>query len=786
MKNDFDEYRRRKAQTREPAEKLKRDLSDLLEKINEDYDDGLYRGPEFLEGLLRSATKHEYTLSREEWVQACKLYAESQVLPSYIKRFLISLAESFTPKAILDLEARGSFIYELVDKIRPSKASAICSEPYQLTILEALYGNSVQWKHRNLANDTLGIDSLDMSFDLIIEIERFFASSWNSDSYFTDRYLNNLGETLAHVSKTRKLSDLGRIICLTKPHILSTSFSDHLAANDLYVDAAFDVLPGAWRPEWNEGAILLCISREKRETLFVAQIPEDSGNQEIVLTNYKSMSPARSAWGQGLLYPREKFVSIAAMVNEHEVQRLAKIQGFPVELLANLADEIITNKVGQLKYSPNSIYLPLDPQRPVLTTIDGTLEDDEIAVQVRLRQDKISATYLASFLNSPIGFKWKLAMSDGRTRAMISARTVPFMLTPVPDLVIQTDILRVEGTIADTAGQLETLRRKLWQQPQSWRTAEKTIRLFRQNDDFEIWLDGLPHPLAATLWDYRAKIEPTEKLSCLFLFFEAMAQFLTTVLVSSLLTDEETRENFLSAYMTDEGRESSTTAKPFRTPSFGNWIYLFVRLAKFTRRMTSDDGKRSLAMKLFGTPEREFLELITSSELAAILEAANGLRIKWKAHHGYISKQQSCNALAELESNLYKFRQMSVCKFDTVTLISPEIAEFKQSRFSYVAKRLMGPNSTFRKCEIASDIPLDIECLYLAHEGQFSPVAMAPFIRFLKFSEQDEPACYFFSRAESADKNRWLSYSTHAQSEIIRSESEAPVSPAICLLYPSD
>lgn len=64
-------------------------------------------------------------------------------------------------------------------------------------------------------------------------------------------------------------------------------------------------------------------------------------------------------------------------------------------------------------------------------------------------------------------------------------------------------------------------------------TVRKAVAGLNQREGFESWLETLPFPLASILWRYEAAGNAEQKIEHLFHAFEAVAQFLGTLIASA-------------------------------------------------------------------------------------------------------------------------------------------------------------------------------------------------------------------------------------------------------------
>jgi hypothetical protein len=89
------------------------------------------------------------------------------------------------------------------------------------------------------------------------------------------------------------------------------------------------------------------------------------------------------------------------------------------------------------------------------------------------------------------------------------------------------------------------------------------------------WADTLPFPLASILWHFEAEPDEAIKVDYLLKFFEALAQFAATVLLSACISDSELFDaNRFGWFGVAEHRPIG-----LQRASFGAWVELTKRLA---------------------------------------------------------------------------------------------------------------------------------------------------------------------------------------------------------------
>lgn len=275
------------------------------------------------------------------------------------------------------------------------------------------------------------------------------------------------------------------------------------------------------------------------------------------------------------------------------------------------------------------------------------------------------------------------------------------------------------------------------------------------------WAEGLPFPLASILWLYDAQPDDRSKRDHLFNFFEALAEFRATVLLSGLLTD---RDLFDAGKPTWFGRGAGLLK--LESGSFGLWVELSERMSETVRHLQSDPESVERSYGLFAAQDRDLIDAIVSSELTRILRAARDRR-NAVAHGGISGRQALGEELHNLGALLTRTQNLLATAFETWTLLRPGPATYADGVFDLTATLLTGTNPAFRKAHIQVGEPLDARRLHLLNGGSRHALQLVPLIQVMPAPKIDEDTCYFYNRMEPDGAVRWVSYHSVAEPELI-------------------
>jgi hypothetical protein len=275
------------------------------------------------------------------------------------------------------------------------------------------------------------------------------------------------------------------------------------------------------------------------------------------------------------------------------------------------------------------------------------------------------------------------------------------------------------------------------------------------------WADTLPFPLASILWHYEGEPDEGVKVDYLLKFFEALAQFVATVLLSACRTDSGLFGANLPAWFGwGEHRPLN-----LQRPGFGVWMELAERVAGTLRAVLEAQGGEKRTCELFSAQDLELVEALTDVELATIFRHAWERRNSWAGHGGVAGQHVQRERLRDLDDLLDRARAVLGWSFETWTLLKPGPMTLSRKIFDLTATILKGPNSAFRRQQMKLTEPLDTARLYLLDEGNDRALELLPFIR-VTAGTAGQDACYFYNRVDGAEV-RWVSYHFHAQPELL-------------------
>jgi RNA-directed DNA polymerase len=291
------------------------------------------------------------------------------------------------------------------------------------------------------------------------------------------------------------------------------------------------------------------------------------------------------------------------------------------------------------------------------------------------------------------------------------------------------------------------------QAPRSTSTTDSSQRFV-----FKYWLDDVPFPLASILWRYNANDNPKEKYEHLLHFFEALAQFMATILLSGFYEHEEVMSK-LRTLLEKPGLDLERS-------SFGTWRAIFDNLSAHMRKMLKNDKGRKACYQLFRTKKMTVLNMLCATELVHVFTETNKLRNKWTGHGGTVSQAAAHSRLLELEKHLQKITNAFAEIWTDFQLISPVNSSYHAGYHDFRVNLLMGSRTPFSKEQHRFEHPLDRARLYFSDPDEQQALELLPFVKILPSPATEPNGCYFYNRQESQGRIRFVSYHFEAEAEI--------------------
>jgi len=513
---------------------------------------------------------------------------------------------------------------------------------------------------------------------------------------------------------------------------------------------------------------LVVIRRGPQTPVFIAELSNQEVVNKEILKNYLSKRQGRVRQLGEIVEVRE-FESFQALTKKKEIDLIERRSGYPRVSISDIALSARTIKSEQsdtVDHKDGSVYIPrVGTSNVVQHPFDMTIKPHNY-LQVVLDSSRANPSFVANFMNSEVGRTMRSFAMVGTTIHNMTIQSLKKCFVFLPDIHTQQSIVGLEGRLSETGLQVTELRLRLWSRPRSFEEVHRDLKLLIKEDRLENWIDVLPFPISSILWRYYATSDDSRKVEHLFHFFEALAEFLCMIVLSSLVQDRE--------FYRQQSKVWTQNPEKFKDwylrASFGSWQTLLSKLAKATRELLDDKKTYDICRGLLGNPSESFLSMITGKGIGKVLSEVVSLRNKWKGHGGITSTTETQDRVQILEQSLNEVRKYISDSFDDVLVMAPISATFNEGVYTYLVRALVGARTPFSEVEIETLIPLDSKRLFLSHSKQAKPIVLLPFIRF----EGKSDAVYFYQSVESRTV-RWVSYHFETAPELTLQAEESLV-----------
>lgn len=283
-----------------------------------------------------------------------------------------------------------------------------------------------------------------------------------------------------------------------------------------------------------------------------------------------------------------------------------------------------------------------------------------------------------------------------------------------------------------------------------------------QTTKFEDWIETLPYPLASILWLYFSSNKTEERVNHLLHFFEALTQFLATLLLSIFAQNESELEEELKPLSETFSKQNYNWGRPV----WGLWKLLFERLASTTRKRLKNGTTRSI----FEGVNKEFISKISITTVAQLITDANKIRNS-RAHGDSESERQ----LEDLKSLLTKLQGAFGNCWENVEIIIPIDAKRLRDKHVSSVEICMGIKRPFRKINnvITTEGMFDGE-LHLKSPDDSKFVELLPFVRIIKPSSKTRSngGSYYYNCREQNGQIKLVSFDMANEQTIVDSFEE--------------
>lgn len=561
-----------------------------------------------------------------------------------------------------------------------------------------------------------------------------------------------------------RISDSGALIALVHAEFLrDRTIIQELSESGFFCEAALTLKLDSSLQSEKEEELLIIIRRGEREMIMAGELTPEKSRYEILIRNLNQQKNGKRP-ELGVFIRQSRYRSLHEILLEERISKLAEEHGAPRVPFSGITRSITTGACGTLRDAGRRIYLPFSPAAPPVISGEDLSVSPSDAACILLRPGTVEPVYLIRFFQTELGQSIRELVRRRSRTIQHFASTLAETEIYLPPPQIQAEVIAINASIESARDRLGSIQRELWMHPHSAPSVLGQLERLREGEGITKWMETLPFPLASILWIYHTEGTPAKKVSHLLHFFEASAEFIAGILLSAL--DPIMRGEEID--LLDENPEFRNI---YMNATFRSWIILCRRAARQVRKKVAGDSGYDKMARLFGNPDREFIDMVTSKRLFALLDEVADLRNDWKGHGGITGKRDDEERLATLERLLERFREGIRDRFSHLRVILPGAAVYRDGIFSCQVQSVTGTRTRFPGMSITSLIPLDSGSLYLYSGRGGEPMKILPFFRLIFHPETGEPAWYFYNRIEGM-RVRWISYHYEADSEFEEEDKE--------------
>lgn len=675
----------------------------------------------------------------------------SMAYPEWIRSFIVLYASDKGYQSILSLGGDGTDTLAAISHETGAKYAAAILGDYKRVTHEGI---------RIIQGDSATILSrCKRTFDLILLFPPSMPPRESRRKAAEERDTQQVSESGTYhllILSALHLSENGALISIIPRDLFKKAIKEgFFLESGLSCEAALTMPRDLTSYGTEEEQLFIIIKKGRAGLMMVGELLNDTSRHAILLQNLKQQKNGKKA-ELGVFIRSSEFRTLDEIHLEERVRQLAEEHGAPRIPFSGITRSIITGACGTLHDAGRRIYLPFSPDAPPVISSEDLSDLSTDAACILLRPGTVEPEYLIGFLQTELGRAIRELV--GKRSGTIDhfsdtlARTEIYL--PAPQ--IQAEVIAINTLIESEQGRLKLLQKELWMHPLSSRSTWSQIETLREGERIEEWIETLPYPLASILWAYLAERSPARKVSHLFHFFEAAAEFIAGILLSAL-------EPAIMREGIDLLDEDPEFRDIYKNATFRSWIIICRRAGRHIRKRFSSGSRHDEMKRQFGYPGREFIDNITSKRLFALFDEIADLRNDWKGHGGIAGEREREEQLVVLERLLTRFRERIRDTFNDVMVIQPSAAEYHDGIFFSQVKSITGTRPRFLGLTINSLIPLDTGSLYLYSRDSPEPLKLLPLFLLVFHQATGEPAWYFYNRIDGK-KVRWVSYHYEAES----------------------
>lgn len=577
------------------------------------------------------------------------------------------------------------------------------------------------------------------------------------------------------LSSLKSLSPSGTAIFSVAPSFLlerqRDKFLNHLNEVGFKISACIQA-PSGSRYYTTVATYLIVIDRGEQGDVFIGQLKDDATHLDHLLANLRRRRPKGDP-SLGRICSLSSFQGFESFAAREQLERLARERQWSPHTGSDVIKEYEISRAGRssrqssLQEDASSLFIKLIGKTQASRQSERFPRTAEVA-HIKVNTDLVEPAFLEYWLNeSRIG---QLTVSSVQSGSSIPRTRIESLLEATiyfPPKDQQRSVCDGWSYLQKVRSQADELESILSDSSESPAQVLSRIKSINQEDRYEDWLESLPFPLASILWRHHAaKNSYRERYQMLLHFFEATAAFVATIHLSAYMSNDGEWERIgedLSSKLSNQGLS-------LERATFGAWKLVVERLASASSKALSganeDTDKMSILEQIYGTSERQVLEMLSHKKLLQVLQSANKIRNDNLGHSGAIGEDAAKQIHEDLLDLVYQLRGTFGRLWNRYELLQPGPIRYKEGVYSVTCKRIMGTRSSpFEEREYESIMPLETDCLYLFDSVCRTGRKLQPFVEVIPSPERQAVACFIFNRVDK-DSARWVSYHFDQESEI--------------------
>ncbi|MFC2000379.1 class I SAM-dependent methyltransferase [Chloroflexota bacterium] len=694
------------------------------------------------------------------------------ICPTPISEFISSYISDFMARSILDPWAGlGTLLIPLAQSTHADTVCGISSNTHQVELAKTIAaGINVSWLYGDPLTE---LDKVAGSFDVIASCPPLSVEKTTLSLRDDDESVLHIHDDINHLVLLKsclRLTNDGVGLFVVSPAFVASKHPKRVLASlgrfGLKLEAYISTPPGMFAPLTALSAALVIIRRGRPTNIFVAELGDNSERNAVILKNLKARIVGREV-ALGRLVDIDAFRGYPALIAEVRLEQLARRLGFEAMPLTDVATEINLTKASDMpgfEDRSNAVYLPLIGRSNAVALLSELTLKPHNYAQIVIDPKVADAQYIAGFFNTKVGLAIRNAACSGIWISKITKNSLSGMRLFLPDRDTQLTTIENSSRIDDLINELRELRHRLWNQPRQIDETLNSVKLVNREDRFTEWLETLPFPLASILWTYHASGEDhRQRYAHLLSFFEALAEFMATILLSGFSSDQDLFKAERSAL----GEILAKSSLSIERSSFGTWVRIMERLAKKGRTMLNEGVEELVSCQnLFRTSDRAIFDLLFSGKLVGLLQQTNMLRNNWKGHGGVVSDKTAYERHVILQNHLIKMREYIANAWEAYQLVLPRSGKFVSGSYTYSVARIMGSRTPFESMELSLGEPLEDGYLHILSPEEPRALKLLPLVKVMPSPATEQNACYFYNRWQAGDI-RFISYHFDVEAEIV-------------------